>query len=480
MFRDLTINLRDCSSLSRVERIERILSNFGSRLKIFKLWCSIQGDSAALTEVHLVKMLSWMPELEDLSIKNVFVEDTVPLSDVSKGLDLFKLKTLLLDHCMMTPAVLELIPADVLTNLVFTFESYDETAFQNFFNRQKNIKTLEIFENDQLRFDHLQLEHIKISSNLNFTSMIRQQPKLKYINFTISEIDDSVFNEVCKLKHLEVLRTCFDEISCQQFKEIRNLQKLRELRLDSFIRIDRGLMHELSMMKLTNLEKLTLVCPMRKICDEAIIQMSMNFAKVKNMQIMNLSIQIITTVLANFLKLEKLLMDFCSFIGAPEDILDIADDFRHEGLQELVLTNSNQNEDVNSRPVLKLVNACPNLKVLMLSDLTGFTVENFRTILETHPNLTHLSLEFEGPEFDFDDDIMEFVKISGENLVHLRLRGLHFVPTDAELLASLGNKFPITCKDPEDSELHRYELTLKKRGEPEWYLNYNYRLMDHF
>jgi hypothetical protein len=125
---------------------------------------------------------------------------------------------------------------------------------------------------------------------------------------------------------------------------------------------------------------------------------------------------------------------------------------------------------------LKLVNACPNLKVIMLSNVTGFTAENFQSILESHPNLTHLSLEFESPEYDLDDEMMELIKRSGEKLVHLRLNGLHSVPTDLELLASLGNKFPSTCKYFFQS--HRYELSLKKRGEPDWYLNY--KLMDHF
>lgn len=63
-----------------------------------------------------------------------------------------------LDYCVFdTPAILNKIPTDVLEDLVFTFEPFDHSLFQNFFNRQSRIKKLEMFENDGITFDHLQL-----------------------------------------------------------------------------------------------------------------------------------------------------------------------------------------------------------------------------------------------------------------------------------------------------------------------------------
>lgn len=417
-----------------------------------------------------------MPELKDLSIKNILVEESSSFKSKAPELNLHKLRKLLLDYCSMPTSILELIPANSINDLVFTFQPHDETCFQHFFNRQKKIRKLEIFENEHLHFDHMELEHIKISSGIDFAAMIRQQPKLRYIDFAITWVDDVVFDEVCKLQQIEVIRTLMDQISCHQFKDLKNIKGLKELRLDTHSPFERGHLHELSMMRLTHLEKLTLVCTDLKIGEEVIIQMGMNFLKLKHIQLINRSIQIITATLQHFPKLETLLIDFFAIFGAPENVLEISNDFRHDCLVELVITNTNRYEDENTRAVLKLVNSCPNLERIMLSNITGFAVEDFQPILENHTKLTHLSLEFESPEFDFDDEMMELVKRRGEHLIHLRFHGLHSVPTDTELEATLGNMFPSCCTYFFKSRT--YEIILKKRGAPDWFLNY--KLMDHF
>lgn len=423
----------------------------------------------------MVRLLSYIPNLEDLSIKNIHI--SACSSSVRDELDLYCLKSLLLDYCAMPPTLLDRIPAGVISNLVFTFQSCDETCYQNFFNRQLNIKRLELFENDQLSFDHLQLEHIKISSNIDLPLMISQQPKLNYVDFAITWVDDPTFTTICQLRNLETLKTLLDQISCHEFKNLKNLSMLKELRLDTHSPYDRGHLLELAMMKLTQLEKLTLVCTDMIITDEVLHQMSINFVKLEHVEFINRSIQIVVNSLQLFPKLKSLFIDFFSIFGAPEDILNLNEDFRHESLQQIVMTNINRYEDENTIEVLKLVNACPNLERILLTDLQGFNVENFRVILENHQSLTHLSLDINADdEFYFDDEVIDLIKRFGRNLVHLRFNGLASVLSDEELRNSLGNKFPTAYHYFYLSR--KYELIMKKRGIPDWFTEF--KLMGHF
>lgn len=73
-------------------------------------------------------------------------------------LDLHNLRKLVIDYCLFdSPAVLNKIPKNILEDLVFTFEPFDETLYQGFFNQQRRIRMLEMFENDKIAFDHLEL-----------------------------------------------------------------------------------------------------------------------------------------------------------------------------------------------------------------------------------------------------------------------------------------------------------------------------------
>lgn len=90
-------------------------------------------------------------------MRNIFIRNNFSAESAGE-LNLHDLRMLSIDYCLFdTPAILNKIPVDVLDDLVFTFEPSDESQFQNFFNRQSRIKKLEMFENDGITFDHLQL-----------------------------------------------------------------------------------------------------------------------------------------------------------------------------------------------------------------------------------------------------------------------------------------------------------------------------------
>lgn len=471
-FKELTINLKGCRILADNERIEEIVKKFGYRIKKFKIWCSVQSETSDISESQLTTILKLIPDVEELDLRNICVRASY--SDFEE-LELHKMKKLSVDDCVFeTPTFFNRIPADVIHDLVFTFQPNDETIFQDFFNRQRKIKSLEFFENDLINFNHLQLERLKISSGIDFAVMISQQPKLRYLDFAISWTDDNVFSELCKLKYLEVLKLLIDQISCREFKNLKELVRLKELRAESHSCHDCGHLYELSMMKSMQLEKLTLIFTSRKIPEEILIQISNNFHKIKNIELINRSIKIISVILENFPNLESLLFDFYAIFGAPDDILKISDGFKHENLQQLVITNINSNEVENSNSIFKLVEICPNLKRIMLSQLTGFTIDHLQMILESHSKLTHLSLDFD--EFDLSYEVIIMIQDLGQNLVHLRLNGLTAFPLYLTLKVLFEEMFP-------NITLYKYstgegELIMKKRNVRDWYQDF--KLMDHF
>lgn len=416
-------------------------------------------------------ILNCVPNIEELVLRNVFVSSSYMQQE---ELNLFKLKRLVIDYCLFdTPVVLNSLPAEILNELVFTFESNDETRFQNFFNRQKNIKKLELFENDLIAFDHLELEHLKISSGIDFSVMVGQQPNLKYLDFAITWIDDDVFTSVTKLAHLEVLRTLIDQVSVHTFRSLANLSKLKELRLDSHSPHDCGHLLELSMMRCDELEKLTLLYTERMIPPEILIQMSLNFRHLKAFEIINRSINIVAVILEYFPRLESIVFDFFAIFGAPEDVLVVDANLRHENLKQIVVTNVSTREADNTRALLKLVSVCPNLEKIMLSELTELSIEDFRNIIENHQNLTHLSLEFDA--FEFNNEVVQIIK-SSTNIVHLRLNGLTVFPRYLGLQAIFEEIFPnITIY--EYSNNHG-QIVMKKRNTHDWYQDF--KLMDHF
>lgn len=143
----MTIDVTCCGVLPQSERLERIVRKFGWRLKKFKIWCSVQSETAEVCDDQLIAILKCLPNVEDLALQNIFVSSSYLLPE---ELNLPKLTKLVVDYCLFdTPLVLNSLPADVLSELVFTFQSNDETRFQPFFDRQRNIRKLDLFENGE-------------------------------------------------------------------------------------------------------------------------------------------------------------------------------------------------------------------------------------------------------------------------------------------------------------------------------------------
>jgi hypothetical protein len=473
-FDNICIDLSGCTipELCNIEMLIDICKKFGDRLKTFKIWCSVQSEIVKLPEKQLIRLLEVIPEIENLELKNImFTMEGLTQRHTHQGeLNLTKLSKFVCDYCSFdTPVIFIKIPRDTITDLVFTFEPRDVEVFQEFFNRQSKIQKLVLFENEELCIDHLSLEYLKISSNHNFLKIIQNQPKLKSIDFAISWVNAEVFEEVCKLKNLEVLKTLIDMVTCSKFRNLGN-GKLKELRIDSHDPCDRGYFQQLSSMDLKELEKITLIFPERCLSVENIVNLAMNLKKLKTIQIVNRSINIITFILEHYPQLEILHVDFC--IG-PKDDLIIEEGFKHDELKELIVTNISMSQGENTSALLKLLRVCPNLEKIKLSYLSELTFEQMKEIFQSHPRLTHIYIY---SEYDFDIDIIEVIKRS-RKLQYLRFGGITNTISYSELKENFQEDFP-------NINLLKYLssgesfLELRKRNIGDWFNEHN--LMQHF
>lgn len=110
----------------------------------------------------------------------------------------------------------------------------------------------------------------------------------------------------------------------------------------------------------------------------------------------------------------------------------------------------------------------------MLSQLVDVALDDLKYIIESHSRLTHLSLGFN--EFVLSYEAIEMLQTCGKNLIHLRLTGLHNVPTYSTLKALFEDIFP-------NITFYKYstgdgEIIMKKRNVSDWYLDF--QLMHHF
>lgn len=430
----------------------------------------MQNETPKMSDSHFMAILKMVPNVEELILFNVYICSEIGRLRPRKEMDLHKLKKLELNYCVFDNALfLDLIPADILSDLVFTFDSHDETIYQNFFNRQAKIKKLKIFENDLINFDHLELEYLKISSDVDFVAMLDRQKKLKYVDFAITWIDDKVFDAVLQLKELEVLCTLIDQVPCDIFKRLIELKHLKELKIDSHSSFHCEHLSTLSMMKNMKLEKLTLYFATYAIPKEILIQISQNFLQLKHIQLVNRSIQILVTIVKCFPNMESILMDFSAIFYTPH-ILEMNDKgMRHENLKQIVITDINTSDVQNTQPLLTLCNSCPNLERIMLSKLTGMSLIDFEELLTKHQKLTHLSLEVDDFKFDFVDIVIVARLIS--NLHHFRMSELTSYPMYSKLQCLLKDIFAIITLNK--FKTGKAELIMKRRTADDWYSKFN-------
>lgn len=428
-----------------------------------------------MDESQLIDILSMLPNLVELQLLNIcvtFCEDQQSQSDL---LDMCKLEKLVLNDCRLQRSyVLNLIPEGVIKQLTFYIEPENLEGYQEFFDRQYNINQLEIFENAEINYDHLQLDKIKMSSDIDVVGMIRKQPNLKYIDFAIKTVEDNVLDEITHLENLETLKLNVDCITTAGFRKLDKMKKLKELYVEGYGICDHGPLMELSSQRCQKIEKLTLVFPGTKIKSYIVTQFGINYKLLKHIELVNPSIGIIIAFLETFPLLESISVQFQSIQEAPSDVLDVTF-IRHENLKKLVIGRGvykNYTDDENARASINLLKSCPNIEHLMISNLNVFRNDDLSSIFTNLRRLTHLSLTVD--DFTFDVGTIFIILTYGRKLRYLHFDGIK-INFSAEILANAFDDL-FSCVKLCESHWGNPALILKKHGESDW----NVSLTGHF
>ncbi|CRK92513.1 CLUMA_CG006069, isoform A, partial [Clunio marinus] len=461
-------------AVDNIEYILDVMGKFGERLKRFKLWSSNPDQDSEFTTEGLIKILDCLPNVEDLTLTNIHFQSDLNVNHDKSEFNMHKLKKLEINVCsFMFPNILHKIPKNTLRDLIFLPFEFDVSSFQKFFNQQTNIRKLEVFEFQDINFNHLELEHLKIFLTFELPAVLRQQPKLRYLELNENDMDNEIFTVMCDLKNLEVAKMSHGQVSCNIFNSLKKMSNLKELQLWTN-RDDDECHHllEFSMMHSLQIEKLTLLCPERKISEDILIQLSQHFRKLKHIEFLSsriVNINLIKTILEYFPNLELIVFEF--YFHPPEDILIISEDLRHENLKQLEVTNNKTFNVENTRTLLKLISVCPNLERIIISKLTGIVHEDLQQILDDHPKLTHLSLEFD--RFTFQHETIELIHSAGSRLKDIRFGGLRKCPSDSALKILFEDEFP-NISSRKNLENGMTKFIMKKRNISEWYSDFDF------
>ncbi|CRL08624.1 CLUMA_CG021320, isoform A [Clunio marinus] len=445
-------------------------------ISISKMEMNAIENSFKLLESDLRRIFDCIPNVENLTLDCIAVN--IDTNENNSELNLYKLKKLTIMDSSNCLNILNRLPKDTLKEAIMMSTHEEEIRFQQFFNQQTNIKMLELSENSQVNFDHLRLEHLKLYpciNCINHSNILRHQPRLRYIDFSNCLIDDDTFTAICELRNLEVAKMRVDlGLPCRVFESLKNLTHLKELQLKSDQIHECNHLLELSRMHL-KIEKLKLLYEEEKILPEFFIQLSQHFRNLKQVTIANRSISTINTILEHFPNLESIIFN-CDSWSPEEDILVISENLRHEKLKEIIVTHIFDDSADITRSLLTLLNVCPNLERIMLSQLVEVYYEDLQQIINDHSKLTHLSLEFD--TFDFEDGIIDLIRTAASRLQFIELEGL-FSSADFQTESSLKDLFEdeftyISYSDyGYDDFIYDGTLTMKKRNVSKWYRDLN-------
>lgn len=266
------------------------------------------------------------------------------------------------------------IPDDSLEVLLFNPQRHLEISdeiLQAFLHRQRNIKTLGMSKQNDVNIDHLVLEQLRQELPVNsrhrnedtWKPLLEKQPELRFLS--VGLIEDDTFETICQLSKLESLRVSLEWIEdFSSIEKLNSLQNLKELALKNEVISQIGIWRGsrfLGQVKMPNLQKLSL-----DIADHLIPQLFTNMARgMENLQelvVCNSGRDFLRTIIGNFKTLKTLKVDVRS--DAAWEASNTVPLCRNESLEVLEIRIKSLQP---SQPLHDTINACPNLKSLILN-----------------------------------------------------------------------------------------------------------------
>lgn len=302
----ISINI---SSPQQLERLKTIFQRFGLKIK------KLHWEKCIFNLEEYASYLNLLPNLVELYIKkwHLSIEET-GTNETPFNLGMLQ-KLVVIDNDFRMELLLQKIPRDVLCEVVFEENRFLD--FANFFDRQQNITKLKIHKKFTLGLQKLSHLSFEPWNGDDVIDMLRGQDELVFLevmqSYRLMKNDKrwtEIFEEVCDLKNLQVLKIDIESVNIKAISRIQKLQNLRELQMtdnDSGFEFDKT--KELELIKkleafayahMSTITKLSLKLPNTTIPDKTLRALSKKFS-IESLKIVG-----------NFFSLETILHNFRS------------------------------------------------------------------------------------------------------------------------------------------------------------------------
>lgn len=285
---------------------------------------SLQLATLALSKSELINLLNELRCLNEIVIKSIKIRSLDNRDDdtrIKKSNSRTKsnkinssVKTVFLDqHCDRNIlSILNDLPTDSIDNLVLRFPTNDMQALQTFLCKQNQLKQFSIYTNfiQSISISHLHLTHLTIEARKIAIDTIRsQQQSLKYLcimNFPLN--DDDIFEEICNLEILKVLKIYIGNISSDKIESVARLRNLEELTIKSAAKSDEeGQLTTFCSFSFPLLSKFVLHAPNLNISEEFLRILGSSFgAQLTLLKIEKISIASLFVIIECFERIEYL------------------------------------------------------------------------------------------------------------------------------------------------------------------------------
>lgn len=366
------VHLVNINTNASLDRVLQVLTPRKSKIQ------SLHLATVVLTKSELINLLSTLESLNEIVVKSLTirsldnnnVSDDTRIINASSKVKSNEIKTsvknLFLNlHCdRKILSVFDHLPADSLETLVLKFPTNDMKMLKKFLCKQNRLRQLTIYTNfiQSISISHLHLTHLTIEARrISIETICSQKSSLTYLcimNFPLN--DDDLFDEICNVRLLKVLKIFIGNISNDKIQSVSRLRNLTELTVKSAAKFDEeGQLAMFCSLKFPHLVKLELLVPNLNISAENLRLLGMELGdQLKSFKIDKISFEGFVVILENFDKLELLevLIDSESFMNFN------CSQIKHFNMKELIISHKNQAIDQ-----MKWNSLFPNIQKLIIN-----------------------------------------------------------------------------------------------------------------
>lgn len=421
----------------------------------------IHDGSFIIDADNFASMLNTMPNLTKLEMKSWEVDFTNKEKQ-TKALKLEKLSFVAMKSCepFLVDYFTQALPENILFELMLEDIEISNESLKKFFDTQSSIKKLNIsgLFSDAEAFQNLKLTHLRCvlrekeqeSSGANFLkALMNSQGELQSLDFLTDHysfmfVDDNMFQNICKLKHLTSLKVNIDGISPGTIQGIAKLQQLKSFETRTTNESSLEKFKELSMLKKLPLESLNLNLWGFEIPAETYQQFGMN-CRLKSLRIELGTWHKINFFIESFPYLETLHIRF----GEANNRVEFSQVFVDEGQQHLNMRNLKLqlwgSEMIDVDMFMKLLKCFPNLEdldVFSKFPLSSDFLQKLTCNLRKIKVLTLGQISVKNDE-KFTPEIIESFKILRSKLhyCHLTLSNIQDLFFKAKNIDGFDDKF---------------------------------------